>query len=146
MVLDKLSANPVYIVAAVIFVIGLILVIVMPIQKKKYLKNHPSASSSDLSKYNIGLGFGIAMMVAAAGFGAFGMYRAVSPLKIRKNLASKLLSSKDPKSFDMMCNELFATADDPILYDQYQGMKSSRPASEVSNLCGNYAKQILGKK
>lgn len=61
-----------------------------------------------------------------------------------KSLARSILGEKDSGVYDAKCDKLFSS--DPALNSQYLGMKSARPIAEVRNLCGNYAKNILGRK
>ena len=61
-----------------------------------------------------------------------------------KSLASSILNETNTEMYDTKCDNLFST--EPGLNSQYTLMKTSRPIAEVRNLCGNYAKNILGRK
>lgn len=61
-----------------------------------------------------------------------------------KSLAASILSDTNPESYDNKCFKLFSH--NKSLNPQYLSMKASRPVAETRNLCGNYAKNILGRK
>ena len=61
-------------------------------------------------------------------------------------LAKNILQETNPSSFTRKCDELFASAGDPVMSEQWQSMRNTRSVVEVNNLCGNYAKSVLGRK
>jgi hypothetical protein len=136
--------------AIISLILGLVLLILSANKKSKIIKDAKASNKPipSLGKYTAGIVIGSVFLIL--GIMALTYYLSESPklhkLSIQKNLARNLLTSKDPTEFDMMCNKMFSSSGDPVLYQQYQGMKSTRPVAEVNNLCGNYAKQLLGRK
>lgn len=61
-----------------------------------------------------------------------------------KSIAQKILKETDQTKYDQECDILFKKK--PELYEQYSEMKKTRDIKESRNLCGNYAKNILGRK
>lgn len=59
-------------------------------------------------------------------------------------VAQQILKETNADQYQEKCNRLFGY--NKALNEQYTAMKKSRPKEEVNNLCGNYAKNLLGRK
>jgi hypothetical protein len=64
------------------------------------------------------------------------------------NLANNILNAKPGSEdlFDMSCLDLAKNTIGEAAYDQLLDMRMKRPRQEVVNLCGNIAKNYLGRK
>jgi hypothetical protein len=64
------------------------------------------------------------------------------------NLANNILNAKQGSedSFDIDCLDLAKNTIGDAAYDQLLDMRMKRPRQEVVNLCGNIAKNYLGRK
>jgi len=63
-----------------------------------------------------------------------------------REIAQEMLKTQDTTEYNNLCESLFKLKADKATYNQFLEMKAKSPQGEVTNLCGNFAKNILDVK
>lgn len=125
-------------VVSVIAIVGIILLIVGTTYKNSNPKKQEDARRAFYIAGGIVLGSGIAMAIV------YFLYS--SPKQVSKRIASSMLAEKNPEQYLESCDSLIeASFQDPSIISQFKQLKESAKPEEVTNFCGNMAKNVLGK-